>query len=94
MYNQNQYQWKNIVGVNSPAVTVFSGSGTLHSVVINSFGTGGVITLADAGSPAVTIGTITLSGSPFTTILYDVSISGGLTVKTSASPDITVTWQK
>ena len=94
MYNNKQYEWKNITGVNSPAITVFSGSGTFHSVVINSIGTGGYILLTDAGSPAVTIGTITLSGSPFTTLLYDISISGGLTVKTSGSPNITLTWQK
>ena len=73
---------------------MFTGSGTLGSVVINNVGTRGTITLTDLGSPSATIGIITLQQSTYVTLPYDLAISNGLQVVTSASPDITVTWAK
>jgi len=90
MYNNRQYNYKYISGVASPVV--FTGAGILHSVVINAVGTGGTITLTDTSSPSATVGIITVN-SPMTTLLYDVGVAGGLQVTTSASPNITVTYE-
>lgn len=90
MYNDRQYKWVNIAG--AATTDVFTGAGTLGSIIVNSSGTGGTITISDRGSPAVTLGTITLSGSPLVALRYDASISGGLRIVTSASPNITVTY--
>ena len=75
---------------------IFTGSGTLHSVLINNQNTGGTITLTDTASPSVTIGVLQLSASQtsLSPIIYDVAIAGGLQITTTASPNITVTWTK
>lgn len=90
MYNNRQYKPTNIAG--AATTDVFPGRGTLHSIVLNSAGTGGTITVTDNGSPSVAIATITLAGSPFVVFEYDASISNGLRVVTSATPNITVMW--
>lgn len=91
MYNNREYRYYYITGLGT--VQVFSGKGVLHSVVVNGIGTGGTIKIVDglSGSTA-NIGTITLTSSPVATFLYDVSVSTGLRISTSGSPDITVTY--
>jgi hypothetical protein len=92
MYNNREYVPKNIAG--AATTNVFTGKGILGRITINSVGTGGTITVTDQSSPVINIALITLSGSPFTTLDYDATIANGLTVVTSASPNITVMWAK
>ena len=94
MYNQSQDQYKNITAVSSPVI--FAGSGTLYAIVVNNQHSGGTITITDNASPATTVGTIKLATAetslpPF---VYNAVIGGGLQITTTASPDITVLWQK
>ena len=91
MYNNREYQYVNITS----AVTtqVFTGKGILHSVIINNIGSLGTITIADSTSAtSPRVGIITLASSPAADKFYDVSISSGLRIVTSATPDITVTY--
>ncbi len=90
MFNDRQYKWKNIIG--KATTVVFTGSGTLGSIIINTANAGGTITITDAASPSANVGIITLLNSASVALPYNVSIAGGLTIVTSASPDITVTW--
>lgn len=94
MYNNRQYVYKNITTISSPVI--FTGAGLLHSIVVNNQNGGGTITITDTASPSVTLGTIKLSASqtslpPF---LYDAGIAGGLQITTSASPDVTVMYDR
>lgn len=91
MFNNKQYQWVNIIGATTTTVT---DAKTLGSVIINAANAGGTITLSDLGSPSVTIGTITLTTSPFVGVDYNVSTASGFKVVTTASPNVTVTYTK
>jgi hypothetical protein len=91
MYNDRQYQYKYIAGITSPVV--FTGAGILHSIVFNAYGTGGTVTITDTSSPSATVGIIAVPSTAIT-IVYDIPIANGMQITTSASPNITVTWQK
>lgn len=75
-----------------------SGSGLLHSVVINKAVAAGVVTMYDntAGSGTV-IGTITFGAALLTDppllAIYDINFSTGFTVVTSAATDITFSYR-
>lgn len=79
-------------------VTPKSGPGVFHGLVINKAVVSGVITIYDntAASGAI-IGTITfgvaLLSDPPIQALYDVNVTTGITIVTSAAFDITVMYQ-
>lgn len=83
--------YKNITA--NATTVVKSSQGRLHAVTINNKGSTGVVTLYDNASAAsgTKIGTLTLTAE--TTQLYDVSFANGLTVVTSGSVDITVSFR-
>ena len=75
---------------------IFTGSGTLHAIVINDDNSAGTVTITDASSPSVNVGVINLASTAFTgnLYLYDCVISAGLQITTTASPNITVLYAK
>ena len=86
------YKYKNIT--DQSTTTVKSGSGTLHTVCINTPAATETITIYDntAGS-GTKIGTATVYASTNPCLIYDVAFSTGLTIVTAtASSDITVSY--
>jgi hypothetical protein len=72
--------------------TLFTGKGTLHSVVVNSVAATSSVVVYDntsaAGTKLATIGTVSSYGS----FIYDVAFNTGLTVVVTGTPDVTVCW--
>ena len=80
----------NFTHIATNTTTVVSkGTGTLHSLVINTTAAG-AITLYDSTSGGGTVIAILPSSAVVGTYLYDVVFSVGLTVVTAAASDITV----
>lgn len=87
MYNNREYQKTYITG--SASTSVFSGRGTLGGICINTTASG-VITIYDGASVYASLKSNIVEGE----YLQNIVISNGLTVSTSASPDITVKWTR
>lgn len=88
------YSYSNIT--TAATTTVKSGSGTLHSVTINSLGTVASSCIiydntAGSGTTIATINTLSISG----TFMFDAAFATGLTLVTSGTvaPNITVTYK-
>lgn len=87
----NAFIYNNIASATTTVVK--SGTGTLHSIVINTTAAG-TITIYDNTSAAGTkIATIAASPANGSTFLYDVSFATGLTIVTAAASDITVSYK-
>ncbi len=86
-YNNREYQKTNIT--TNTTTAVFTGRGTLHTIVINTTAAGS-ITLQD-GSTAFAVLKASIGEGTYT---YDVSIANGLNVVTAGASDVTVTWTK
>lgn len=92
MYNNREYVYANLVNGASPAITVFSGKGLLHSVVVMS-PSPSLITLTDGAYPTTPIAQIV--SAPVGDIQFDIVIVNGLTVLCAGtSPKILVTYSK
>lgn len=70
---------------------VFTGKGTLHSIVVGT-SAAGAITVADGTASASTTFAILKSSIGEGTYTFDCSISNGLRITTAASSLITVVW--
>jgi hypothetical protein len=92
------YSYQNITAAAPTTTVVRTGSGILHTLVINNPAADGVITVYDGISASGTkIATITqaaaLANDQPSFVLYDCVFSTGLTIVTSvAAQDITVTY--
>jgi hypothetical protein len=83
-------QYKNIAA--GATTLVKSGSGSLHSINVNNKGSTVTITIYDSLTASGTkIATMTLTAEGTQT--FDVSFSTGLTVVTSGTADITVSYR-
>jgi hypothetical protein len=90
MYNNREYVYSYLVNGATPAVTVFSGRGTLHSLVVGSSPTLTSIVLSDGATPFMTL-TNPLVGD----IQFDVVIANSLKVLCAdTSPKILITYTK
>ncbi len=85
MTNPQEYQ-KTYISTNT-TTTVFTGKGTLHSIVVNTTAAGS-ITLNDNGTAFAVLKASVAEG----TYLYDCAVSKTLTVVTAGASDITVNW--
>lgn len=86
-----QTNYKNIT--TATTTTVKSSAGLIHNLCINNPGSGGTITIYDSTTGSgTTIGTVTATSTTIVCFAYDVFYLNGLTIVTSASMDITVTW--
>lgn len=73
--------------------TVKSGSGTLHSIVINTLAATGTATVYDNTAGSGTVIAVIGTGTAMT-LIYDVAFATGLTIVTAtAAADITVTYK-
>lgn len=91
MVNNKEYQYTNIT--TATTTQVFSGRGTLHSIVVNTTAAGTIIIADSASSTTPAVGTLKASVAEGDYI-YDVVISTGLRIITAAASDITVCWAK
>lgn len=93
------YQSNSFANITSGTTTnVKSGSGTLSKITINTLIAAATITIYDNTAASGTkIGTITLqstiTGSDPVTLTYDISFATGLTIVTSGSTDLTVSYR-
>lgn len=85
-YNNREYEQYNLVNGASPSVTLFTGKGILHSVVINT-PSPAAITLTDGGSPVAII-----TAAPVGDIQYDIVIAKSLVVNAASSPNVVITY--
>ena len=88
------YSFQNIT--TNTTTVVKSGSGTLHSIVVNASGVTGTITIYDNTAASVTkIGTANSAISAGISLIYDIAFNTGLTVVTTGltPSDITVTYK-
>lgn len=95
MYNNREYLLYNLNTASVSANQIFTGKGTLHSIVINRGVEGGTIRIIDGTSGnTATVGTITMTGTPLVTLEYDAVIANGLRIVASTSPDVTILYTK
>lgn len=83
--------YKNIT--TNTTTVVKSSQGRLYAVVVNNKGSTGTVTLYDNASAAsgTKIGTLSLTAEG--SINYSVAFANGLTVVTTGTPDITVSFR-
>ena len=86
MYNNREYNYYNLVNGASPSVTVFTGKGILHAVVVNT-PSPSAITLTDGTSPFAVI-----TAAPVGGIEYDITIAKSLVVYAQGSPNVSITY--
>lgn len=90
------FNYKNIT--TAATTLVKSGDGTLHALVINTPVASATITIYDnTAASGAKIGTITLPATLLAqgpiSALYDIDFTIGLTVVTTGTSDLTVSWQ-
>lgn len=72
---------------------VFTGTGVLHSIVVNSTAAG-TVTVIDGTSGSTPNVAVLKASIVEGTYLYDCAVATGLRIITGAASDITVTWTK
>jgi uncharacterized protein YraI len=81
----------NYTDITTTPVTVKSGPGTLHAIVVGTVGTVTAITVADATSG--TSPAIAVTGTPTQgTLYFDCIFNNGLTITTTGTGNITAIW--
>lgn len=67
----------------------------LHSIVINKAVTGAIkiINTASGASTTANVGTIAAS-TPAQTLVYNITLSAGLTIINASTEDITIVWMQ
>lgn len=83
-YNEAPWKYTHISTATTTAIK--TAPGILHTVVVNTPGTTNTVTISDG---AATIATYTAAAGTQT---YDIGFNTGLSITTSATCDITVSW--
>jgi hypothetical protein len=87
--DENQYTY-----ISSATTTqVFTGKGTLHSIVVNTTAAGSIKIIDGTSGSTANVGTL-VSSVVVGTYLYDIAISAGLRIITAAASDITICWSQ
>jgi len=82
----------NYTNITTGTTTVVkSGTGILHSIVVNTTAAGTITVYDNTSAAGTKIGTLKASVVEGTYI-FDVSFATGLTIVTAAASDITVSW--
>jgi len=89
MFNAKQY---NKTYISTATTTqVFTGSGTLHSITVNTTANGAISVIDNTSGSAVNVASLKASIAEGT-YTYDCVIANGLRIITAGASDITVTW--
>lgn len=70
---------------------VFTGAGTLHSIVVNTTAAGAISIIDNVSGSTVNVGTLKASIAEGTYV-YNVSMALGCRIITAGASDITVCW--
>lgn len=90
-----QYPKYNYAYISTGATTqVYSGNGTLHSIVVNGGTTGTIIVYDETGNGTTNIIASFDTTNALSTFIFDVGTSKGLKIITSAATKLTVSYQQ
>jgi hypothetical protein len=90
-FNEPPYKYNHIAG--AATTTVKTGVGILHTISLNTPATGTISIFDNTAGSGTTIAIINATTSVVpTTLDYDVGFNTGLTIVSSASQDITVSY--
>ena len=83
------YQYTYIAG--AATTQVFTGSGVLHSITVNTTAAGAISVIDDTSGSTVNVASLKASIAE-NTYTYDVVMKKGLRIITAGASDITVAW--